>query len=283
MLEIQRSILQKQNEILSRLVKLENNQSYHQHQMYSFDEKDYSFEVDDQPPMFIPPPPSHPAPVSTGTPLWHPPTAHPHQRARHQALVPPDNLALAPTHPSPRHVPPAHPSLGRLPPAQVHPPSQPLPTSPPSIQGQNEHTRPPLRQLQPSSLPNNIAHRKKIRPPSQPPLPSSAVDASTLLPVDAVIRKNPKLLCESKLPTLAQKLAKEAYFSEAVMVQCTVAGERDLPGLPEHELNQLKRKLLSLFPQYWWSPYEFEAQWKHAEELIGQACKRLRTNSRKLL
>ena len=43
-------------------------------------------------------------------------------------------------------------------------------------------------------------------------------------------------MCESKLPTLAQKLAKEAYFGEAIMVQCTVAGDRDLPGLPEYEL-----------------------------------------------
>jgi hypothetical protein len=82
---------------------------------------------------------------------------------------------------------------------------------------------------------------------------------------------------------LAQKLAKEAYFGETVMVQCTVAGERDLPGLPELELKQLKSTLLSLFPQYWRSPFEFEAQWRHAEESIGQACKRLRTNSRKIL
>lgn len=82
---------------------------------------------------------------------------------------------------------------------------------------------------------------------------------------------------------LAQKLAKEAYFGEAIMVQFTVAGERDLPGLPEREMNELKSKILSLFPQYWKSPYEFEEQWKCAEESIGQVCKRLRSSSRKYL
>ena len=113
-------------------------------------------------------------------------------------------------------------------------------------------------------------------------MPFSAIDTSSLLPLDAVIRKNQKLLCESKLPILAQKLAKDAYFGESVMLQCTVAGEWDLPGLPEHELKQLKGKLLSLFPQYWRSPFELEAQWRHAEESIGQASKRLRANSRKV-
>ena len=50
MLEIQRSILQKQEDILSRLVTLENNQFRdHSHHMYSFnDELDYSFPDDDQ-------------------------------------------------------------------------------------------------------------------------------------------------------------------------------------------------------------------------------------------
>ena len=60
------------------------------------------------------------------------------------------------------------------------------------------------------------------------------------------------------------------------MVQCTVAGERDFPGLPEHGMNELKGKILSLFPQYWKSLYEFEEKWKNAEVSIGQACKRLR-------
>ena len=71
------------------------------------------------------------------------------------------------------------------------------------------------------------------------------------------------------------KLAKEAYFGEAVMAQCTVTGELDLPGLPVEELRHLKYKLHTLFPQYWKSPHEFEPQWRTATESIGQACKRL--------
>ena len=46
MLEIQWSILQKQDEILARFVKLEKIQSYHLHHVYSFyDEQDYSLEL----------------------------------------------------------------------------------------------------------------------------------------------------------------------------------------------------------------------------------------------
>ena len=67
------------------------------------------------------------------------------------------------------------------------------------------------------------------------------------------------------------------------MDQCTVAGEQDLPGLPEREMNELKSKILSLFLQYWKSPYEFEEQCRCAEDSIGQACKRLRSSSRKYL
>ena len=122
---------------------------------------------------------------------------------------------------------------------------------PQSSQGQSQHTRPPFCQVQPSSLPDNTIQRKKKKPPNQPPLPSSAIDTSTLLPVDTVIRKNQKLLCESKPPTLAQKLASLprmlAYFKEAVMLQCTVPREQDLCGLLEHELNQLKNMVFSFF------------------------------------
>ena len=50
MIEMQKSILQKQDEILSRLVQLENDQCHHHHRMCSFDNKqDYSFELDDPP------------------------------------------------------------------------------------------------------------------------------------------------------------------------------------------------------------------------------------------
>ena len=34
------------------------------------------------------------------------------------------------------------------------------------------------------------------------------------------------------------------------MVQCTVAGDRELPALPVHELELLKNQVLTLFPAY---------------------------------
>ena len=93
-------------------------------------------------------------------------------------------------------------------------------------------SHPTLRQLKSSSLGDVVVHRKKKskKTPSQPPLPSCAIDISTLLPADVIIRKNPKLLCERKLPTLAQKLSKEAYFRKAIMVQCTVHGQETRPS-----------------------------------------------------
>ena len=43
-------------------------------------------------------------------------------------------------------------------------------------------------------------------------LPSSAIDRSSLTTVDAILSKLSKLCCESKVGTLAIKLAKEALF-----------------------------------------------------------------------
>ena len=83
-------------------------------------------------------------------------------------------------------------------------------------------------------------------------------------------------MCVSKLPTLAVKLAKVSFFGAEVMSKCTVAGNRDLPGLPTNELESLKHTLFTLFPQYWQSPQEFEPLWKSCTEAVGQACKRLR-------
>ena len=70
------------------------------------------------------------------------------------------------------------------------------------------------------------------------------------------------------------KLAKDAFFGEEVMARCTVAGERELPGLPTDELQRLKHTIFMLFPEFWNSPQEFEPQWKVCTDAIGQACTR---------
>ena len=121
------------------------------------------------------------------------------------------------------------------------------------------------------------SHLRKSGPGT---VPSSAINKTKLVPVSTVIHKYPNLLCESKIGTLAVKLAKDSFFGEDVMVQCTVAGERDLPGLPTDELRKLKDSLFMRFPHYWQSPHEFEPLWRNSTAAIGQACKRLRTKSR---
>jgi len=92
-----------------------------------------------------------------------------------------------------------------------------------------------------------------------------------------VLSKYPKLRCESKIATLAVKLAKEAIFGDKILVQCTVVGERTLPGLPVKEVNKLKIVLFRQFPQYWKAKHEFESVWKIIVDCVGQACKRLRS------
>ena len=58
-------------------------------------------------------------------------------------------------------------------------------------------------------------------------LPSTAVVKQKLLSPAVVIAKYAELLVANKAPTLAMKLAREAYFGEEVMAQCTVMGCRD--------------------------------------------------------
>ena len=93
---------------------------------------------------------------------------------------------------------------------------------------------------------------------------------------DDVIRKYPKLKGESKAGKLAVKLAKEAYFGDKILVQCTVSGCQDLPALPVQELSELKQTMLLLFPKFCNSPQEFEHLWTSCCEVIGQAAKALK-------
>ena len=134
----------------------------------------------------------------------------------------------------------------------------------------------PFQQVQPhNSSPGYTVHQQRKK--NIGALPSSVIYKDRLIPVCQVFQNYPKLLCTSKVGSLAVKLARESYFGEDVMVQCTVAGERDLPGLPVDELQQLKQALYMRFHQHGQSPQEFEQLWKTATEAIGQACKRLRS------
>ena len=100
---------------------------------------------------------------------------------------------------------------------------------------------------------------------------------AVIIPVSGVLSKYPKLRCESKVATLAVKLAREAFFGDDVLSRCTVSGERAYPGLPVDKVNELKSAIFQQFPQYWTTKHEFEPLWKTCVESVGQACKRLRS------
>ena len=71
----------------------------------------------------------------------------------------------------------------------------------------------------------------------------------------------------------------ESFLGQAVMLKCTVAGDQELPGLLEHEVQLLKNQMLILFPGYWNSPVEFEPLWTECTESFGQGCKRFRRDA----
>ncbi len=107
---------------------------------------------------------------------------------------------------------------------------------------------------------------------------SSRIDKDKLTDPHNVVEKYSNYKSISRAPTLAQKLAEEAYFGKHVLQACTVMGFRQYPALPVRELTDLKQMLFSLFPQLWNNPTEFEPVWAACTEAIGQKCKRLRGN-----
>lgn len=113
-------------------------------------------------------------------------------------------------------------------------------------------------------------------------LPSSVINKAKLKESSEVILKYPKLRSPSNVGTLAIKLAREAVFGEEVLAKCTVYSDRELPGLPVEELQQLKQTLLAQYPEYWRSQHEFEPLWKTSTDAVGQLCKRLRNSFKKI-
>lgn len=174
-------------------------------------------------------------------------------------------------------------------------PNVPVPSStlPASVDWPSHHTLPSFttsachsQELPPASSPRSPITPQTEETPKPLPykplsatvhtLPACDIQSAKLIPVSKVLALYPKLHCESKLGTLAVKLATLAFFGESVMVKCTVAGTRDQPALPTAQLNELKAVIFKLCPRYWKSPPEFEGVWKVCMESIGQACKRLR-------
>ena len=131
-----------------------------------------------------------------------------------------------------------------------------------------------------SSLLSPNSTTSLLSPNSTSPSPGQLQSGvpQTLLPVQEVLDRNKNLVRVSRAGKLSVKLAKEAFFGEEVMRQCTPLGMRGLPALPKEELARLKTTLIGLFPAYRRNPAEFEEVWESCIVSIQQACKRLRYN-----
>ena len=79
---------------------------------------------------------------------------------------------------------------------------------------------------------------------------------------------------------MAGILAKECFFGQDVMLQCTAKGYGDKPGLPIIELMELKEEMRRLYPHFLHSTVEFEEKWVKISESLSQACKRLRRKAK---
>ena len=148
----------------------------------------------------------------------------------------------------------------------------------------NQSQTSPTPQPQTSSTPRPLDH---LSPLAHPPpnlligeianvLPSSAINKESLSGIEEIIDRYPKLQTLCKAGSLACKLAREAIFGEEVLKQCTPKGNRNLPGLPSKELEELKRVMFTQYPQLWRTPVEFEPVWQRCLEAIQQASKCLR-------
>ena len=83
----------------------------------------------------------------------------------------------------------------------------------------------------------------------------------------------------TKAGALSVKLARESFFGNALMKQCTVHGTRSQPSLPADKLQELKTVVRSVLK---YTDCEFEEVWKACEEAIGCACRKLRNPRKKL-
>lgn len=149
--------------------------------------------------------------------------------------LPPSPLLAAPVTPQPPRCPP-HQSFGVGPSVILDFTPQPPQHLPPTLQETPpppRHRPPPLSPSPgagPSASLHPVAPGRKCRAPmsSVGKLSSSSIDKSALSSVNSVVQANLDLLGqEEKITTMASVLAREAYFGEEVMAQCTAQGYGD--------------------------------------------------------
>ena len=143
----------------------------------------------------------------------------------------------------------------------------------PSAVLSNNENVPPASILQdenvpPASILQDVNEANKVPPP---------IDRDALIRPEEVLVRYPHFVVKSKFTKLAVKLAKEAFFGKLHMSYCTYKGARELPGLPDAEVERFKSFLRETsMPRMVTSPAEFEALYNHCVNSVGQACKTLR-------
>ncbi len=105
---------------------------------------------------------------------------------------------------------------------------------------------------------------------------SMAQTSNRLLSPDEVILRYPKLVNLRNFVRLAVKLGRESFFGPQLMSECTVFGHNDNPPLPKDAVEQLKKKMHSLYPIFLSSPAEFEGFWKGAVDALNHAMAKAR-------
>ena len=128
-----------------------------------------------------------------------------------------------------------------------------------------------------TSTPSNVLKFHSDPQTSNMSTPSRySVEDTPLLDPDQVINKYPKLLSLSSIGRLSVRLAYESYFGKQLMTNSTVFGHNDKPPLPRDLVFELKKKLLSLHPQFRSTPIEFEPYWSKCVAAINHSCAGLR-------
>ena len=156
------------------------------------------------------------------------------------------------------------------------PAAGPLPNPYPSLQIPATPEVPIQQLLQPLNSPVDIPLPIAPRNSQRAELPSSDINQAKLKSVHDVLQKYSTLRQESKIGTLAVKLAREAIFGDDILKLCTPRGWNNMPALPQKELNHLKAVLFEQFPCFRSCPEQFEKLWATAQTSLAQACKRLR-------
>ena len=98
----------------------------------------------------------------------------------------------------------------------------------------------------------------------------------TLAIGSSLISDTKRLLKEGKIGTVAQALARNAFFGKEVMAQYMPSGTAQLKGLPRDEFNQLKVTMFKLLPHHHSCLLQFELDCAKYVIAVEQACKRER-------